>query len=48
MKNKKHTKQQRKEVEKALEYLIAEGFVVKIGDEYRLKTEEELTKELSL
>ena len=48
MKNKKHTKQQRQEVEKALEYLIAEGFVVKIGNEYRLKTQEELNEELSV
>jgi hypothetical protein len=43
----KHTKQQRKEVEKALEYLIAEGFVIKVGGEYRLKSDKEIAKELA-
>lgn len=40
-------KQKVKAVEKALQYLIAEGFVVKVGNEYRLKTEEELQKEIN-
>ena len=39
-------KQQIKEVKKALEYLINEGFVEQVGDEYRLKTKEELKKEI--
>lgn len=47
MKKNKHTKQQRQEVKKALDYLIAEGFVVKVGNKYRLKTEEEISKEIN-
>jgi hypothetical protein len=39
-------KQQIKEVKKALEYLINEGFVEQVGDEYRLKTDNELEKEI--
>lgn len=39
-------KQKVKEVEKALQYLIDEGFVIKVGDEYRLKNENELNNEL--
>lgn len=39
-------KQQIKEVKKALEYLINEGFVEQVGDEYRLKTKKELEKEI--
>ena len=39
-------KQQIKEVKKALEYLINEGFVEQVGDEYRLKTDNELQKEI--
>lgn len=39
-------KQQIKEVKKALEYLISEGFVEQIGDEYRLKTQDELETEI--
>jgi hypothetical protein len=39
-------KQKKKEVEKALQYLIDEGFVVKIGNEYRLKEDSEINKEL--
>lgn len=33
-------------VTKALDYLIAEGMVVKEGNNYRLKTEKELELEL--
>ncbi len=47
MKKTKHTKQQRQKVKQALEYLIAEGFVVKVGNKYRLKTEEEIAKEIN-
>jgi hypothetical protein len=39
-------KQKVKQVEKALQYLIDEGFVVKVGDEYRLKEDCEINKEL--
>ena len=39
-------KQQIKEVKKALEYLINEGFVEQVGDEYRLKTDKELKGEI--
>jgi hypothetical protein len=41
------TKQQKhKAIEQALEYLIAEGFVVKEGDQYRYKTDKEMKKEM--
>jgi uncharacterized Fe-S cluster-containing radical SAM superfamily protein len=36
----------RRQVSASLNYLIKEGMVVKIGDRYRLKTQEELRKEL--
>ena len=39
-------RQQVKEVKKAMQYLIAEGFVEQIGDEYRLKTKKELESEI--
>lgn len=43
------TKQQKKKaVEQALEYLIAEGFVVKEGDKYRHKTDKEIKKEMEV
>jgi hypothetical protein len=34
------------EMMQSLQYLIDEGFVVQIGDRYRLKTQEELEQEL--
>lgn len=41
------TKQQKREaVEQALKYLVAEGFVVKEGDQYRYKTNKEIKKEM--
>lgn len=38
----------RQEIQQALDYLMAEGFVVKIDDKYRLKTEIENQKELEV
>lgn len=35
-------------VKKKLDYLIAEGMVVQIGNKYRLKTQKELNEELAL
>lgn len=40
-------KQKVKAVKKTLQYLIDEGFVVQEGDEYRLKTEEEIQEEIN-
>jgi hypothetical protein len=39
-------KQKKKELKKALQYLIDEGFVEQIGDKYRLKTDKELKREI--
>ncbi len=33
-------------VRKKLEYLVAEGMVLQVGDKFRLKTEEELNDEM--
>jgi hypothetical protein len=35
------------QVQSALDYLIAEGIAIKIGDGYRLKTKKELQEEMS-
>jgi hypothetical protein len=34
-------------VRKKLDYLVAEGMVVQIGDKFRLKTQKELNSELA-
>lgn len=39
-------KQQYEAVQKHMEYLVAEGIAVKIGNEYRLKTKKEIKQEL--
>lgn len=39
-------KQKKEEIKKTLQYLINEGFVEQIGDKYRLKTDDELKKEI--
>lgn len=39
-------KELKKAIKQTLDYMIAEGMVVKIGNEYRLKTKKELQKEL--
>lgn len=39
-------KEKKKAVKETLKYLIAEGFVVKVGSKYRLKTKEELSNDL--
>lgn len=39
-------KQKKEEIKKVLKYLIAEGFVVKVGDSYRYKTKKELKEDL--
>jgi len=39
-------KQKRKQVQQALDYMIAEGMVVKVKGGYRLKTEKELEQEM--
>jgi len=36
----------RRQIVASLEYLIAEGMVVQVGDRYRLKTKKEIRKEL--
>lgn len=39
-------KQKTKEIKKTLNYLISEGFVKQVGDKFRLKTDNELKKEI--
>jgi hypothetical protein len=39
-------KQKKEAIVQVLDYLIAEGFVVKEGDKYRYKTNKELKKEM--
>jgi isocitrate dehydrogenase len=39
-------KETRRLVKNALDYLIAEGVVVKIGNKYRMKTKKEIAREL--
>jgi hypothetical protein len=38
--------QKKKEIKKALQYLLNEGFVEQIGDKFRLKTNKELANEI--
>jgi len=46
-KMKKLTKKEtKKQVKKALDYLLAEGVIVKIGHRYRMKTKKEIETEL--
>jgi triphosphoribosyl-dephospho-CoA synthetase len=35
-----------KEVQKCLDYMMSEGFVVKIGSKYRIKTQQEIQQEV--
>jgi hypothetical protein len=39
-------KQKKEEIVQVLDYLIAEGFVVKEGNKYRYKTDKELKNEM--
>lgn len=39
-------KEKKKQIQQTLDYLIAEGMVVKVKGGYRLKTEQELEKEM--
>ena len=39
-------KQKREQVQQTLDYMIAEGMVVKVKGGYRLKTERELEQEM--
>ena len=41
-------KQKREQVQQTLDYMIAEGMVVKVKGGYRLKTEQELEEEMAL
>jgi len=41
-------KEKREQVQQTLDYMIAEGIVVKVKGGYRLKTERELEEEMSL
>jgi len=41
-------KQKREQVQQTLDYMIAEGMVVKVKGGYRLKTERELEEEMAL
>ena len=40
--------EKRKQVQQTLDYMIAEGMVVKVKGGYRLKTEQELEEEMAL
>jgi len=46
MKKQNNKKETERLVKHALDYLIAEGVVVKVGHRYRMKTEQEIQKEL--
>jgi len=39
-------KEKEKLVQNELDYLLTEGVVVKVGDKYRLKTEQEIEQEI--
>ena len=39
-------REKKKAIKDALKYLLTEGFVVKIGNKYRLKTKKELNSDL--
>lgn len=41
-------KEKREQVQQTLDYMIAEGMVVKVKGGYRLKTERELEEEMAL
>ena len=40
--------EKREQIQQALDYMIAEGMVKKIGNGYRLKTERELEEEMNV
>jgi hypothetical protein len=46
MKKQNSTKETQRLVKLALDYLITEGVVVKVGHKYRLKTKQEIQEEL--
>jgi DNA-binding FadR family transcriptional regulator len=40
--------EKREQIQQALDYMIAEGMVKKVGNGYRLKTERELEEEMNV
>lgn len=44
--NKLSDEDKQKVIQHELDYLLAEGVVVKMGDKYRLKTEQEIKQEI--